>query len=214
MLKANQFHDELSVFAKDAVKGVGCVYICPSCGDKVVLKKGAIKIPHFSHPRENNLNKLCTLKSSSALLDKWAYEILTAFEPNEVEVPKGGFIMDILIKDSIGISLAYIEHMMYNKGLVPIMEEHFKAYKYVKQFMVLLNMSDEFKMVEKDNELVWLDRYAVEQDIIPKSFGDMVICIYNEGKFYLVERHSEDFSRFLYINRFDDVQSFISHLKK
>ena len=41
--------DETRVLVDPSQAEKGRVYLCPGCGDPVIFKKGAVKVPHFSH---------------------------------------------------------------------------------------------------------------------------------------------------------------------
>ena len=57
MLKAKIYNLDEYVFGQDAIKENE--YICPSCEEKVILKKGRIKIHHFAHKSDSECLFIC-----------------------------------------------------------------------------------------------------------------------------------------------------------
>ena len=203
--------DEL-VFASEIDKEDKHEYKCPCCKDILIPKKGEIKTHHFSHYKENDINKHCIFKSNSMAYDEWVFSMLTAFEPKEVEVEKDGVIIDVLLGDN-SITLAYIEHMMSNKGFVPILEEKFKLGDKVSNFNVLLNMSDEFTMVEKDNKLIWEDRWAIKSGLFVKELKGLNLCIYVDNIFYFVRQKDDDFSEFDIYDKIEGLENYVKYMR-
>jgi len=61
--------DHEITWPKDAVKGT--LYFCPSCGDRVILRAGTIKVWHFAHkPNQTCSQETITHKSAKLLIQK------------------------------------------------------------------------------------------------------------------------------------------------
>jgi len=70
------------VLAKDSMRGE--VFVCPLCKEKVFLKKGRIKIPHFSHYP----NSTCNFAGESErhlFVKNLLYELLNPYFSVEIE---------------------------------------------------------------------------------------------------------------------------------
>lgn len=190
MIKGFDLNLNKHVFAEDVDKKDKHTFICPCCKDKLIVKQGDILQHHFSHYRENDINKMCILKTTTGSYDEWIYSMMTGFAPNEVEVNIEDQVFDILLENGKSITLAYIEHLMEDKGVVPILELEHKQKKHVKEWNVLLNMSDEFEMKEYTNSIFWCDRDVIDENILNKKLDKLKLWVYYNNMFYRVSGFS------------------------
>lgn len=174
------------VFAEDVDKSAKHSFICPCCKDSLIVKQGEILMHHFSHYRENEVNKNCILKTTVSNYDEWIYQMLTGFHPSEVEVDINDQVFDILLDNKTSVTLCYIEHLMKDKGKIDVLELAFKQRKLVNKWTVLLNMSDEFELIEEGNKLVWKDRASIKYSVLTKDLIDLDLWVYYNDIFYEV----------------------------
>ena len=184
MIKGYDLNLKQFVFAEDVNKSDNHYFMCPCCKDKLIVKQGEILMHHFSHYKENEVNINCILKTTTSNYDEWVYKILKGFEPREVEVNVENQVFDILLENKTSITLCYIEHLVKDKGKIDILELAFRQRKHVNKWIALLNMSDEFELIECENKLIWKDRASIRYNALTKDLIDLDLWVYYNDVFY------------------------------
>lgn len=204
MIKGFDLNDNTCIFAQDVDKSLKHEYICPCCKDKLIVKQGEVLSHHFAHQKENEINKGCILKTTSSDYDDWVYAILTSFRPSEVEVNKDNQVFDILLENDKSVTLCYIEHLMKDKGVIPILDLEHKQNRYVTEWNVLLNMSDEFELIElRNNKLLWKDRFKIKYTMLTNDITKLKLWIYYNDTFYRINKFEKEdvFMKNMYFNK-------------
>ena len=89
------------------------VHICPDCGDKLILKKGDIRIPHFSHYKKDNLCSYYThpnesqIHKDAKLLLKYLLENKTVCIKQDCTKCNIKKNIDVIKNDNVKVELEY-----------------------------------------------------------------------------------------------------------
>jgi competence CoiA-like predicted nuclease len=159
------------------------LFLCPSCGQKVVLKAGDIKTPHFAHDQ-----KVCDYFDYKGMSD-WHLEWQSKFkkQQREVIVLKGGIkhIADVINSNGIVIEfqnspIPYHKKeerdLFYEKLIWVVNAENFNVEfknvhtgEYLKYLNELSNAKNEMRMLYdsiRDFEFHSLSAKALELDLV------------------------------------------------
>lgn len=127
--------DKKIVNISSVESGIACGCICPSCGEKLIARKGKIKVHHFAHQG----NSECEYGYQTAI--HLAAKDIIANNSVILERRLDDIIPDIIINTSIGLIIVeiYVTHKVDNEKKkkienlgIPAIEIDLSKYKYFK----------------------------------------------------------------------------------